>query len=263
MKKKIVWITGASSGIGESLARECARLGATVILSARRAEVLEIVRKSCDRPGDHMTLPLDVTEEQTHAIAFGKIIDRYGSLDILINNSGISQRSRVAETPLDIERRIMDVNYFGVLSLTKTVLHHMIERDRGRIVVVSSVMGKVSTPGHATYAASKHALHGYFEGLRAELDGTGVGVTMICPGYVRTNISHHALMADGVEHGKMDAIHEKAMAPEICSRRIAKAIMRGKPEAHIGGIETRAILLNRLFPGLYRFLLPRVYRESE
>jgi len=263
LKNKTVWITGASSGIGESLAHECARLGANVVLSGRRANLLEAVRVACDRADDHMTLPLDVTREQTHGDSFQKIIARYGALDILINNSGITQRSVVAETPLDVERRIMEVNYFGVLSLTKTVLPHMIDRDHGRIVVVSSVMGKVSTPGHTTYSASKHALHGYFEGLRAELHGTGVGITMICPGYVRTNISHHALLANGGEHGKMDAIHENAMSPDVCARSIARAVMNGKAEAHVGGIETRAILLNRLFPGLYRYLLPRVYRESE
>jgi dehydrogenase/reductase SDR family member 7B len=261
MKNRTVWITGASSGIGEALARECARQGASVVLSARRADLLEQVRLSCERPDDHMVLPLDITHEDTHSHAFEKILERFGSLDILINNGGIGQKSRVANTSLEVERRIMHVNYFGAVSLTKTVLKHFLERDSGRIVVISSVMGKLSIPYHATYAASKHALHGYFNGLRSELSSTGVSVTIICPGYIRTDISYHTLLADGSELNRMDPVHEKAMPAEVCARRIVRAVVRGKAEAYMGGIEIAAIYINQFFPRLFRFLMPRVLKS--
>jgi dehydrogenase/reductase SDR family protein 7B len=256
---QIVWISGASSGIGAALAVEFSRHGAKVVLSARRTEVLEEVRQQCDRPDDHMVLALDVAESSTHAAAFEKIVARYDRVDIVVANAGVDQRSRAGNTPLSIERRIMEVNYFGAVSMVHCVLPSMQARNTGHIAIVSSVMGYISTPQHSSYAASKHALHGYFEGLRAELVRSGIDVTMLCPGYIKTEISIHALRRDGSEHGKMDSMHSSAMSAETFARRGIRAIRRRRSEVLIGGPEILTIYAKRFFPRLFRFLMPRLY----
>lgn len=256
---KIVWITGASSGIGEALAYEFATQGATLVLSARRTDRLESVRKSCSRSEDHMVLPLDVSMPDTHAAAYRSVFDRFGRVDILVNNSGIGQRSRISKTKLHVEQQIMKVNFFGAVSITHTVLPDMLKRDGGRIVVISSVLGKISIPLRSSYAASKHALHGYFESLRAELAGTGVNISMIIPGYIQTDISLQSMLADGSEHGKMDSSQANGMAVDVCARKIVKAIRKGRNEVHMGGMEIGGIYFYRFLPGLYRKMIPRLF----
>ncbi len=256
---KTIWITGASSGIGEALAYTFARQGGNVVLSARRVDRLESVRQNCVRPRDHMVLPLDVAMPDTHEAAYGKIIERYAKVDILVSNSGIGQRARISETSLDVERRIMDVNYFGTLSITHVVLPDMLRRDSGKIVVINSVLGKISIPFRSSYAASKHALRGYFESLRTELAGTGVDVSVIYPGFIQTDISVHSLVADGSEHGRMDSAQANGMAADVLSEKAARAIRKSRAEALIGGKEMLAIHIQRFFPRLYRLILPRVF----
>ena len=232
--------------------------GASLILSARRTELLEDVRLRCTRPDAHFTLPLDVTHPETLQPAFQKILERYKRLDMVVINAGIGQRAAVAETTDEVERRIMDVNFFGCTSLTRVVLPHFLENHSGQIVAVSSIMGKISTPRRATYAASKHALHGYYEGLRAELFGTGISVNLLCAGYVKTNISVHSLMDSGQTFGEMDDVHRNAMPVEIFARKAVSRIVKNRPISFIGGPERFAPLLERLAPGLVRHLVPRV-----
>ncbi len=258
---KIVWITGASSGIGEALAKELSRKGATLVLSARRVNRLERVLRHCDGD-DHMVLPLDVTHSDSHQAAFDAILDRFGRLDILIINAGIGQRGSIRESGLEIERRVMEVNFFGCTSLTHVTLPHFLERGSGHYVVMSSVMGKISTPRRATYSASKHALHGYYEGLRAELHETDIAITLLCPGYVKTEISRHSLIPSGIEHGKMDAQHIEAMTAAVFAKKAIRVIARKKAIAFIGGAERFGPLVERIFPGLYRFLIPRVMKRE-
>ena len=194
---KMVWLTGASSGIGEAVAYALAARGARLILSARRVEKLQAVQAACARPDRHRILPLDLADPASLAAAVPQALAHGGAIDVLINNGGISQRAQAVETDLAVDRRIMEVNYFGTIALAKAVLPSMLERGAGHIAVVSSLMGKFSTPRRSAYAASKHALHGFFDALRAEVHHAGVRVTLICPGYVRTDISRHALTADG------------------------------------------------------------------
>lgn len=256
---KVIWISGASSGIGEALSLELSRRGARIVLSARRTDRLEAVKQRCDHPDDHMVLELDTSEPDTHQSAYEKIRVRYGRVDILIANAGVGQRSRAANTSLDVERRIMEVNFFGVLSMVHTVLPEMLARASGHIVVMSSVMGYVSTPLHSAYSASKHALHGYFDGMRAELIHSGLDFTLICPGYIQTDISNSSLMRDGSEYGRMDNIHASAMSAESFARRAVRAIHRRKKEALIGGPEIVTVYMKRFFPRIFRFLMPRTY----
>ncbi|PRQ05823.1 putative oxidoreductase SadH [Enhygromyxa salina] len=255
---KVIWITGASSGIGEALALELAARGANLVLSARRETLLERVRERCERAKDHMVVPLDLSAPETAAAATAEVLARHGRIDILINNGGISQRGTVADTELDVDRRIMEVNYLGTVALTKAALPSMLERGAGQIVVVSSLMGSIGTPLRSAYAASKHALHGFFDCLRAEVHDQGVHVCVISPGYVRTEITKNALTADGSTYDDMGDAQSKAMSPEVFARRCADAIASDVRRKMIGGPEVWAARLAPFFPGVYDFLIRRV-----
>ncbi|MGA1494565.1 MAG: SDR family oxidoreductase [Rhodothermales bacterium] len=254
----IVWITGASSGIGRALAVECARRGATLMLTARREEALEATRLACERPDAHRCMVHDVTEHESHASVLEAILDTWGRLDVVVLNAGIGQRASIEETDPAVERQIMEINYFGCTEIAHVVLPHFVERNAGHIVVTSSVMGMLSTPRRATYAASKHALHGFFEGLRAEVHHTHIDVTLLCAGYIQTDISYHSLKGDGKGHGAMDEQHRNAMSAESFARQAINAVARRKPVVFIGGPERFAPMLQRLSPGLVRWLLPKV-----
>ncbi|HEY0142626.1 MAG TPA: SDR family oxidoreductase [Thermoanaerobaculia bacterium] len=243
---KTVWITGASSGIGEALAVAWSREGARVILSARNAEELERVRRACVEPAKHLVRRLDLTDMDDIRRAAGEV----GEVDVLVHSGGVSQRSLVAETDLAIDRAIMELNYFGTIALTKAVLPSMLARGSGHIVPISSVIGHVAIPLRSAYAASKHALHGFFDALRAEVAKEGVRVTIVCPGYVRTNVSQNALRGDGSKHGQLDETHANAMRPEEAAPRIINGVARGKNEVRVGGKEILAIHLKRFLPDL-------------
>ena len=259
VKGKVVWITGASSGIGAGLAVAMSKQGARLMLSARREEKLAAVRAACVDPEAHLILPLDLAATETLPAAAEQALGFAGHIDILVNNGGVSHRSRVEETTdLTIERQVMEVNYFGAVALTKAVLPSMLERGSGHVVVVSSVMGKFSTPLRSAYAASKHALHGFFDALRAEVWDAGIRVTIICPGYIRTEISYHALTADGGTHGKLDPGQAKGMSPEKCAAGIIRAIEKEKAEVRIGGPETLVVHLKRFMPGLLNTVIRKV-----
>jgi short-subunit dehydrogenase len=255
---KIVWVTGASSGIGEALARGFAAEGARLVLSSRRLEELERVRRSLPRADEHVSLPLDLAQAATFPALAAQVLQKFGRVDILVNNGGVSQRALAADMQLDVERAMMEVNYFGTVALTKAVLPSMLARGAGHVVVVSSVMGYVGVPGRSTYAASKHALHGYFDTLRAEVHAAGVKVTLVCPGYVLTRVSANALGARGEKHGVTDATHERGISAERCAAVTLRAIARGKDEISVGGIETWAITLKRFLPGVYARVIRRM-----
>ena len=259
---KTVWITGASSGIGAAMCKELSSKGANLVLSARRESELEAVRLACERPDSHLCLPLDVTRETAVQAAFQAILDRFGALHSIILNAGIGQRGSVVETTLQTERDIMEVNYFSVVAMTRTVLPHFLGNNEGQIVVISSVMGWVATPRRATYAASKHALQGYFEALRAELYQTNVSISIVCPGYIRTQISTFSVTGDGKPFGKMDKQHRNAMTADVFARKAIRKLERNKPIMFIGGPERFAPLLARISPGILRFFLPRLIKRD-
>lgn len=260
-KDKTVWITGASSGIGEALSYEFARQGANVILSARRESALERVKTQCSTYTDVskvQILPIDVKESSTFPEKVQKAMSFYNAIDILLNNAGISQRGGALETEVWVEKEIFEVNYFGTVALTRAVLPKMLERRSGSVVCVSSIAAMVATPLRSTYAASKHALHGYYDALRAELKGTGVNVTIVAPGYVRTDISKNALKVDGNPQKTMDRKTNDGMAPEKCAMQIVEAVKRKKIEAHIGGMEKYAVYIRALFPTLAAWMVARI-----
>lgn len=203
-ENKTVWITGASSGIGEQMAWAFAKEGAQVILSARREAQLLEVKSKCVAPSKVHVLTLDLMKEAEMPEKVKQAIDFTGQVDILVNNGGISQRAPVLETDMEVYRKLMEVNYFGTIALTKSLLPHLIASKSGQIIVLSSLMGKFSSPLRSGYAAAKHALHGFFEGLQAEHYDDGLRVTMVCPGFIATDISRNALDAKGDKRNIMD-----------------------------------------------------------
>ncbi|NBC05487.1 MAG: SDR family NAD(P)-dependent oxidoreductase, partial [Bacteroidetes bacterium] len=201
LPKKVVWITGASSGIGEALAYEFNKKGAYVILSARRIEELERVKENCDNEEETVRiLPLDLTEQPSFPEKVEEAKTFFGTVDMLINNGGVSQRAYAVNSTMESVRRLMEVNFFGSVALTKALLPTFVNQRSGHIVVISSVMGKLGTKYRSAYAASKHALHGWFDCLRQEVYDDNIDVTLVCPGYIKTNITYNALTAEGEKY---------------------------------------------------------------
>lgn len=257
-QNKVIWITGASSGIGEAMAHELARRGALLVLSARRADVLEAVRLRCDRPDQHLVLPMDMTDPSQFRAQTAVVLSSFGHIDMLINNAGVSQRSLVKDTPIDVDRQIMELDFFGPVALAKTVLPHMLARGSGHLVAVSSVVGLVATPYRSAYASAKHAIIGFHDALRAEVHAAGLKVSVLCPGFVRTNVSLSALTSDGTPHGKVDAKQDKAMSAEVFARKAVDGLARGQGRIVIAGKERLAVYLGRLSPALLERLVRKV-----
>lgn len=259
-ENKVVWITGASSGIGEALAYEYVNRGAKVIISSPEVDKLHALNDNFNslRPGSSLVVPIDLTRSNEIAAIVKKVIKQAGRIDILINSAGISQRSLVIETPVEIDRKVFEINYFGTIVLTKSVLPHMISKGGGTVVVISSIVGKFGFPLRSAYSASKHALHGFFETLRAELKKDNVNITIICPGRVKTNISVNAITKDGKPYGIMDKGQLKGISAEKCARKIIRAVKKNKKEVYIGGSELVMPYLKKYFPGLFNLLLTKV-----
>ncbi|WP_297334892.1 SDR family oxidoreductase [Algoriphagus sp.] len=252
---KVIWITGASSGIGKAAAFRFAQAGYRLILSARNAEALEEVKAACPTPDLVKILSLDLEKPEVMPAKTQEAISFFGKVDTLLHNAGISQRSLIKETGLSVDRKLMEINFFGTVALTKAILPHFIQNQSGHFGVVTSLVGKFGTPYRSAYAASKHALHGFFETLRAEHFQDQIGVTLLCPGFIRTQISIHALTADGTPLNQMDEAQEQGMSPENCADEIFKAITHNKEEVLIGGKEILAVYLKRFFPKLFSKIL--------
>jgi dehydrogenase/reductase SDR family member 7B len=253
-----VWITGASSGIGEALAEAFHNAGAKLILSARREGELQRVQAKCGGEPNTRILPLDLSQAQDipHRARAG--LDMFGGIDVLVLNAGISQRSLARNTDDAVYRQLMEVNFFGPEALTRSVLPSMLENKSGHIVVISSIAGKFGVPLRSGYSAAKFALHGFYEALRAEEGRNGIWVTMVCPGFIRTGISLSALKGDGSQHAKMDPELAQGMPVEECARQILKAVARQKEEIWVGALREKALVyLKRCWPGLLTRMVSR------
>lgn len=249
--KQVAWITGASSGIGEEICRQLAIQGIRLILSARNETKLESLRQTLPNAHDHLIVPLDLEHTTAIAQTVKQAIDQTGRIDFLYNVSGLSQRSTASETALEIDRRIMEINYFGTIALTKAVLPYMQAQKSGHIVVISSIAGKFGFYLRSAYSASKHALHGFFESLLLEEAPNNIHVTIACPGKINTPISMSALNAKGESHGEMDHNQATGMPVDECVRQLLRAVAKRKKEVLIGNKEIKAVTLKRLFPKLF------------
>ncbi len=249
---KTVWIIGASSGIGKALAIDMAKLGAKLVISSRNTTELNKVQNQCAKySANCIVVPLDLENNKDYSKQVEIVINTYKTIDFLILNGGISQRSLVIETPISIDRKLMEIIYFGNISITKAVLQYMVNQKYGHIIVVSSIVGKFGFPLRSAYSASKHALHGYYETLRAEQKVNHINVTIAIPGRVKTNISKNAILKDGSTHNKMDDGQNQGISVQSCSRQIIKAINKNKKEVLIGGKEIAMVWIKRFLPFLF------------
>jgi short-subunit dehydrogenase len=258
-QNKVIWLTGASSGIGEALAYQLNERQAKLILSARRQEELERVKQNCKYPDLVEVYPLDLSQHLLLAGQAEEVWHKFGPIDILINNGGISQRDTALNTSLEVDRRIMEINFFGSIALSKALLPKMIERKRGHHVITSSAVGIISTPFRSAYAASKHALHGFYDALRAEHEKDQIKVTIVCPGFIKTNITLNALKGDGTPQNKMDHAQANGILPEHCARKMIRAIEKDRLEVYIGGAkEVFGIYVKRFIPGLFARMISKM-----
>lgn len=255
-KDQVVWITGASSGIGLAMVRQLDQEGARLILSSRNEDKLNDVLAELSGK-EHMLLVLDLADTSKANEWAKTVVERYGKIDCLINNGGMSQRAEAHETPLEIDRRMMEVNYFGNIALTKAVLPYMMQQKSGRIIVISSIAGKFGFYLRSAYSAAKHALHGFYESLAMEQEKNGIHVTIACPGKINTDISLNALNAEGNPHGVMDHNQATGMSAEQCALEILLAAKKNLPEVLIGGKEIKAVFLKRYFPKYFRKVIRR------
>ena len=255
-ENQVIWITGASSGIGEAMAKDFVARGAQVILTARRADRLQRLEKALNQmPGPSpraKVLVADLSKLETLPALAGQALTCFGKIDVLFNNAGASQRSQVADTPFELEHHLITLDLLSPIALTKAVLPHFILRKQGRILITSSLMGELELPGNATYACVKHGLNGYFYSMAFEVAKLGIQVQVIEPGFVRTEVSQSAFTASGELWGKMDSAQANGMSAENFSKRAFPGIERGQVMVRVAGIEGVAMWLKRLSPGLYR-----------
>ncbi|MEZ7836683.1 MAG: SDR family NAD(P)-dependent oxidoreductase [Flavobacteriales bacterium] len=256
-----VWITGASSGIGLACAEVYAAKGARVVLSSRRKDALKKVaddlsyRLKLNREKTFVIAPLDLEISDSLDGVVKRVLSDVKTVDIVIHCGGISQRSLAIDTSLEVDRRVMEIDYFGTVALTKSLLPHFVKRQAGQFVVVTSLMGVFSSPLRSGYCGAKHALHGFFEALRAEHYEDGIGITMVCPGFIATDISLNAVIGDGSKQGTMDEKTGAGMTPLECAKRIAHGVEKRRPEIFIGRSELLGVYLKRFFPGILRRIM--------
>jgi short-subunit dehydrogenase len=260
LSDKVIWITGASSGIGEQLVYQLAPKNNKIIISARRKEELERVKSNCPeeiQPNIHI-VPLDLSDLGSLDPVADEALKIHGHIDVLFNNGGISQRSMVKDTLFEIDQRLMNVNFLSTVKLTKKVLPGMIRNSLGHIVLTSSLVGKFGTPFRSSYSASKHALHGFYEALAAESWENNVFVTLFCGGYIKTNISYNAVTGDGGKHNQLDDNQAKGKTAMQAAQAMIKAVEKNKPEIHYGGNEVMGIYLKRFFPSFLRRIVRKM-----
>lgn len=256
---KVVWITGASGGLGRELAIELARYRVKLVLSARDESKLRETKKLAKLSDETcLIVPLDLTQLKSDQIAMieDRILLKFRSLDILIHNASLSQRSLAHKTLEPVERLIMETDFFGPIKLTKGVLSSLLKSSTPQLILISSLCGKFGVPLRSTYSAAKHALHGYFQSMSIELQGK-LNIQFFVLGGVKTDSSKHALNADGSHNNRLDIWHKHLMPADQCAVEIVAKLPRKNGEFIIGGIEKLSLFLNRLFPSLHRKILIR------
>lgn len=259
IKGKVIWITGASSGIGEATAYQMAKIGSKLILSSNEPKELNEVKEKCINYGSACyAIPFDLTQSDEIPRIAQEAIDKYGKIDILFNNGGISTRAFVIDTPIDIDRKIMEINYFSGVRLTKCVLPVMKNSGEGHIVITTSIAGKFGFPLRSAYCASKHALYGFYETLRAEMAKSNIKVTFICPGRVQTKISLRALDKNGKPHAKLDEGQKEGIHVDLAAKKVIKAIKNNKRDVLIGGKELLMVHIKRFMPWLFAKIINKI-----
>jgi len=256
---KTFWITGAASGMGRSVSLELAKSNVRLIISDRDALGLNETAGEIRTLGGEVRIePLDMSDSPAIFKTAERVISDGEKVYGLYQFAGISQRSLVAETPLENDRKIMEINFFGVVALTKALLPSMIKNGGGQLAVASSLVGKFGFPYRSAYSASKHALHGFFESIRAENYKDQIKVSILIGGRIQTNISKFAITKDGREHGKMDAGQKNGITAEKAAKQICRGLRDEKNEVPVGGSELIILKIKRFLPGLHAKLVRKI-----
>lgn len=255
LNEKVVWITGASSGIGEGLAYALAKKNCKLILSARNITELERVRQNCN--SDVEIVPFDLADFDNAKLNVANAIASFGKIDVLILNGGVSQRSLLVETDFSVDKKLIEIDYLGNVALAKAVLPHFLQNQNGHFAVVTSLMGKFGSPYRSGYCGAKHALHGFFDVLRMEHQKDGVKVTMVCPGFIQTNVARNALTADGSKQVVDDEATQNGLSVLVFAQKMIKAIEKNKFEVYIGKKEVLGVYLKRYFPKMLHYFVLR------
>jgi NAD(P)-dependent dehydrogenase (short-subunit alcohol dehydrogenase family) len=257
-----VVISGAGNGLGRALALRFARAGSrTVLLDRDATAVRDVAREIEASGGASLAIPCDVTDEAACAASVSAAAERHGRIDVLVNNAGITHRSAFEATQTDVLRRVMDVNFFGAVHLTRAALPHL-KRSRGLVIALSSVAGYTPLIARTGYAASKHALHGFLESLRTEVEPDGVGVLLACPSFVATGIDRNALGPTGGPATHRQIVVGRRLQPEAVAERIFGAAARNRRQVLIGRTAHAAWWVSRFAPTLYARLMARRLRDE-
>ncbi|XP_044515773.1 dehydrogenase/reductase SDR family member 7B [Gracilinanus agilis] len=270
IQDSVVVITGATSGLGKECAKVFYAAGAKLILCGRSNERLEeligeLIATNIKKVETHRphAVVFDLAESKTIVPAANEILKYNGHVDILINNAGVSYRGTIMDTALEVDKKVMETNYFGPVALTKAILPSMIEKKQGHIVVISSIQGKISVPFRSAYAASKHATQAFFDCLRAEVEQHDIEVTVICPGYIQTNLSLNALTADGSKYGIMDKTTATGRSPTEVAHAVLTAVGKKKKEVMVADLlPCLAISLRTLSPRLFFYFMAMRARKE-
>ena len=258
LRNKVAVITGASSGIGRALAIAMSQEGASVVLAARNKEKLEEVVTGINYQGQKaMAIQSDVSNENDCKNLIINAVEEFGKLDILVNNAGISMRALFKDTKVDVLKKLMDINFWGMVYCTKYAMPYLLE-SKGSVVGVSSVAGYKGLPGRTGYSSSKFAMHGFLESLRIENLKTGLHVLIACPGFTASNIRNTALNESGEQQGESPRDEGKMMSPEEVAKHIIKAIIKRKDRIVLTSQGKTTVRLNKIFPG---FMDKMVYQH--
>jgi NAD(P)-dependent dehydrogenase (short-subunit alcohol dehydrogenase family) len=261
-RNKVVVVTGGASGIGWSLCRRFGRAGAVIGLLDMDEKGIQTRTDELRGQGvEAMGLPCDVTRESACTRAIGEVVERYGGIDVLVNNAGITQRSAFVDTQSDVFHRVMAVNFFGSLYCTKAALESLLSR-RGAIIVMESIAGIAPLLGRSAYSASKHALHGLFTSLRSEIRDTGVHVMIVCPGFVRTNLQTRALGGDGRITDHLQSKVGKEVSPERVAEAVYRGVIRRRSLVVLSPVGKVSYWINRLCPSLYERIMARQLKDE-
>ena len=264
IKEQIIWITGASSGIGEALAYLCVSEGHKIVISARRSDELLRVANNCKTDANNiLILPLDLEHTSDIEDKVQLVLQKFGKIDILINNAGIGQVGRAINIKPEVDRKIMEINFFGTINLSKVVARVMKKQKSGKLVVITSIMGKYVLPLYSTYAASKHALYWYFEALRQELYSDNVKVLIVAPGFIDTEVSTKLLTENGSQYGIKSDAQKKGMTSTNCAIGIMNAVKNGNDHKYVGGYELFSVVVKLFFPKMFFKLMRKMTRKKE
>lgn len=264
LSNKVIWITGASSGIGEAIVYALAKENCKLVISARRIEELNRVKANTKLSDENiLVLPLDLEQHQNAKEWTKKVTDKFNRIDILINNGGISQEGYALNTSSEVEQKIMNINYFGNVALSKAVAPIMQQQKSGKIAIITSIAGKFGQAGLSSYSASKHALYGFYDSFRLELKKDNVSVLLVSPGFINTNVTLNAITGDGSTFNKNSPAQENGMKADVFAHKFIKTLKSNNNHKYIGSKELLAVPFKTFFPNIFYNLIYKMSKKKK